>query len=123
MDQDRERLFAGIEKLGTKFDLFASNTSDRLTKIETMFSMFDKAQNNLSNKVENVDKAATEALASTKSAHKRMDDFEGDLTSKPDHDALKARVDKLDKIIFWLGTTVIGAVILAVLGMVIVQSQ
>jgi t-SNARE complex subunit (syntaxin) len=121
MDQERERLFAGIEKLGTKFDMFATNTSDRLTKIETMFSMFDKAQNNLSNKVDNVDKVAAEAIASTKSAHKRIDDMEDDVPSQAAFDALKARTDKHDKIIFWIGTLIVGAVVMAVLGTVIVN--
>lgn len=41
---------------------------------------------------------ADEALASTKSAHKRL--------------------DKLDKIVWWVSTTIIGAVILALLALV-----
>ena len=121
--EEVKRIYDGIEKISSKFDLFAVNTSDRLTRIETMFTMFDKAQNNFSDKLDKVDKVATEALASTKSAHKRLDDSEDDITTRSDHNALKARVDKLDKIIFWLGTTVIGAVILAVLGTVIIQSK
>lgn len=44
------------------------------------------------------DKIANEAMISTRSAHKR--------------------IDKIDKTLFWLATTVIGAVILAVLTLV-----
>jgi cell fate (sporulation/competence/biofilm development) regulator YlbF (YheA/YmcA/DUF963 family) len=117
-NQEANRLYESIEKIGTKFDTFAAVTSERLTKIETMFTMFDKAQNNLSDKMDLVAKEASEALASTKSAHKRLDEHENTIPSKAEHEALRARVDKLDKIIFWLGTTVIGAVIFAVLGLV-----
>ena len=42
---------------------------------------------------------AEEALASTKSAHKRL--------------------DKIDKIIWWVSTTIIGSVILALLALII----
>lgn len=31
------------------------------------------------------------------------------------------RLDKIDKLVFWLGTTVVGAVILAVLSLVIIK--
>lgn len=116
-----ERLYDGIEKLGSKFDLFASNTSDRLTKIETMFTMFDRAQNNFSDKMEDVDKVANEAMASTKAAHKRMDNFEDDVPSQAEFDALKARTDRHDKIIFWISTLIIGAVVMAVLGTVLIN--
>ncbi|WP_346234484.1 hemolysin XhlA family protein [Lysinibacillus telephonicus] len=48
---------------------------------------------------ENAEDIATKALESTKSAHHRL--------------------DKIDKIIWWVSTTVIGAVILALLGLII----
>jgi hypothetical protein len=53
------------------------------TKIDTMTDVKATA--------EAAEKIAIEALQSTKSAHRR--------------------IDKIDKIIFWLGTTVIGALI------------
>ena len=48
----------------------------------------------------NADAKATEALAEVK--------------------ALKSRVDKLDKIVFWAGTTVIGSVILSLMAVIII---
>ncbi len=48
---------------------------------------------------ENAEDIATKAMESTKSAHHRL--------------------DKIDKIIWWVATTIIGAVILALLALVI----
>lgn len=48
---------------------------------------------------ENAEDIASKALESTKSAHHRL--------------------DKIDRIIWWVSTTVIGAVILALLGLII----
>lgn len=50
-------------------------------------------------KADNAQDIADKALESTKSAHHRL--------------------DKIDKIIWWVSTTVIGAVILALLGLII----
>ena len=61
------------------------------TKIDTMTDIQETA-----NQAKEI---AVEALSSTKSAHKR--------------------IDKIDKVIFWLATTVIGAVVTAVLTLVI----
>lgn len=50
-------------------------------------------------KLDETENIANQALESTKSAHKRL--------------------DKIDKVIFWAGTTIIGAVIVALLALVI----
>lgn len=112
---ETQRLYEGIEKLGNKFDLFASTTSERLTKIETMFDLFEKDRNNLSAKMNEVEKDSTEALQSTKAAHKRLDDT----PSKAEFEALKDQVRGHKQIIFWISTLVIGAVVLAVMAQVI----
>lgn len=55
--------------------------------------------NHIRDTVNRAEDKADEALASTKSAHKR--------------------IDKIDKVIWWASTTIIGAVILALLALVI----
>lgn len=78
------------------------NVYERLGSIEAKLdgigevrSMATKAEE----KAELAHSTAEESLASTKSAHKRL--------------------DKMDKIIWWASTTIIGAVILALLAMVL----
>jgi len=64
-----------------------SDIRERVVRVETKIdSMTDVKAT-----AEAAEKIANEALQSTKSAHHR--------------------IDKIDKIIFWLGTTVIGALI------------
>lgn len=102
-----------IEKLSNKFDDF----SNRLTKIETMFTVFDKAQTSLSIKLDDVERIAHEAHASTKSAHKRLDAIDDEMekvAAIPEH---AKRLDKLEKIVYWAGTTVIGGLILGAIGL------
>lgn len=53
----------------------------------------------ITKKLDDVDDLAKRAMDSTKAAHHRL--------------------DKIDKLVAWLGTTVIGAIILAVVGFVI----
>ncbi|GIO42459.1 hemolysin XhlA family protein [Paenibacillus apis] len=66
----------------------------RITRTETnVISMKETLDQAL-----NVNKTAVEALASASSAHKR--------------------IDTIFRIIFWLGTTVVGAIILAVIKLV-----
>jgi hypothetical protein len=64
---------------------------ERVVRVETKIdSMTDVKAT-----AEAAEKIANEALQSTKSAHHR--------------------IDKIDKIIFWIGTTMIGAVILGII--------
>jgi CHASE3 domain sensor protein len=68
--------------------------------------------------VERVKDMATRAKDSTDSAHKRLDEL------KPIKEAnLVKRVENIESTIKWVSTTVIGAVILAVLGLVFVKSK
>lgn len=53
------------------------------------------SMNRLVNKLEQSDDVAREAMQSSKTAHHRL--------------------DKIDKIIFWTGTTIVGAIILAII--------
>ncbi|MEK4351332.1 hemolysin XhlA family protein [Paenibacillus sp. NPDC058367] len=66
-------------------------TLQRLTRVETKL---DGIEDKIDNAI-NAKETAVEALSSAKSAHHRL--------------------DKIDKTIFWLGTTIVGAVILAVI--------
>jgi uncharacterized membrane protein len=61
------------------------------TKIDTL--------KDISKKLDDVETIAKKAMESTKSAHRRL--------------------DKIDKLINWLASTVIGAIILAVIGFII----
>ncbi|MFE6167001.1 hemolysin XhlA family protein [Viridibacillus arvi] len=78
------------------------NIYERLGGIEAKLDGINQIRNLANRADEKADKAddkAEEALQSTKSAHKRL--------------------DKIDKIVWWVGTTIIGAVILALLALVI----
>lgn len=73
-----------------------------ITEIRVTMARLEEKIDNISDAKTTADQAKTianEALASTKSAHRRL--------------------DKIDKIIFWAGTLIIGAVVLAAIGLVI----
>lgn len=114
--QYMDSLTKSIDKLGDKFDDF----SERLTRIEARFESFDRAQNNLSDKLDGVVLIANEAMASTRSAHKRLDAVDDELEpvgSIPEHGK---RLDKLEKLVWWAGTTLILTMI-GVIGYLIKQ--
>ena len=67
---------------------------ERTVRMETKIDQLAKIET----KADDAKTIAKEALESTKSAHKRL--------------------DKVDKIIWWVATTVIGAVIVALLALV-----
>ena len=70
-------------------------TLQRLTRVETKIDSIEEKLDAM------IDAKATasEALISTKSAH--------------------LRIDRLDKLVNWVGTTIIGAVLLAIISLVI----
>lgn len=68
-----------------------SDIRERMVRVETKIDSMTDIQTT----VDATKEVANEAYTSTKSAHKR--------------------IDKIDKIIFWLGTTVVGAVIVGVI--------
>lgn len=142
--QQIQQLNDTLKELGGKFDTFRQDFSDRLTKIETMFTMFEKSQNNLSEKMDEVERTAHDAYTSTRSAHKRLDNLETEidrrftvvnkdigevndaimeltktinnqskniatLTKGSENDG--KRLDKLEKIVYWAGTSVITILI------------
>lgn len=84
----------------------------RLTRVETKLDMMLNARD-----------IAQEALQSTKVAHKRLDSMEKyeEISTKAFDNSLNAhaRLDKIDKWIFWFGTTLIGAIILAAVAFVV----
>jgi cell division protein FtsX len=61
------------------------------TKLDTL--------KDIAKKLDDTEKVADKAMESTKSAHKRL--------------------DKIDKVIGWIGTTVIGGIILAAIGFMV----
>lgn len=73
-----------------------------ITEIRVTMARLEEKIDNISDAKTTADQAksvANEALASTKSAHRRL--------------------DKLDKVVFWAGTTVIGAVMLGLIALLI----
>ncbi|MGE7917960.1 hemolysin XhlA family protein [Viridibacillus sp. NPDC093762] len=72
-----------------------TNILERTVRVETKIDLF----NDVKDVAEEAKDTAYKALESTKSAHKRL--------------------DKIDKIVWWVGTTIIGAVILALVALVI----
>lgn len=75
-------------------DEVQAETLQRMARVETKVD-------GLGEKIDRAitaNETATEALEKAKSAHKRL--------------------DKIDKIIFWMGTTVVGAILLAIIKMV-----
>jgi hypothetical protein len=68
-----------------------SDIRERVVRVETKIDSMTDVQHT----AEVAKETASEALASTRSAHKR--------------------IDKIDKVNFWLGTTIIGAVITGVI--------
>ncbi|WMT39740.1 hemolysin XhlA family protein [Paenibacillus sp. D2_2] len=75
-------------------DAVQAETLQRITRVETKVDGMDEKLD----RAIHANETATEALEKAKSAHKR--------------------IDSIYKIIFWLGTTVVGAIILAVLKLV-----
>jgi hypothetical protein len=73
---------------------------------------------------EDLDKVKETAIAaknSTDSAHIRINTMHESINDVPKIPAIDARVGKLEKIVFWGGTTIIGAVVLA--GMALLLQQ
>jgi len=115
-----------LDKLTDSFDDF----KERLIRIEESVKTVNEVKQDvglMALKLQQVEE-------STKSAHKRLDTMERDFAkeidevkkdtvSKVEHTNLCMRVDKLDKIVFWVSTLIIGAVILAILGLVLVNTK
>jgi uncharacterized coiled-coil DUF342 family protein len=77
----------------------------------------------LQRKVEEVHDTSKEALQSTIAAHKRLDELREieDISKQgmQSADMANQRLDKVDKIIFWVSTTVIGSLILGLITIII----
>ena len=72
-----------------------SDIRERMVRVETKIDTMTEVQTT----ADDAKEIANTALASTKSAHRRL--------------------DKMDKIIFWSATTIIGAVVLALIALLI----
>ncbi len=72
-----------------------SDIRERMVRVETKIDTITDVQST----ADEAEKIANTALASTKSAYRRL--------------------DKMDKIIFWAGTTIIGVVITGLVAMLI----
>lgn len=105
-----------MERLINNFDEFR----ERLTRIEEGI----KPIGDIKKDVDTLKISVSEISASTKSAHKRLDALDKDIDELPtqsDHDSHEKRIGKLEKIVYWVGTTIIGSVILAMLGVVLLN--
>lgn len=76
-----------------------SDIRERVVRVETKIDLMT----NVEDTAKEAKEIAVKALESTKSAHRRL--------------------DKVDKLIFWVGTTVIGAVLLALITSLWVSNQ
>jgi archaellum component FlaC len=86
----------------TQDDLEIQKIAEQLTNVRLdlrELSIKVDVVKDIARKVEEVESIAKKAMESTKSAHRRL--------------------DKIDKLISWLASTVIGAIILAVIGFII----
>ncbi|KZE67001.1 hypothetical protein AWM68_19870 [Fictibacillus phosphorivorans] len=63
----------------------------------------------------NVKEVSAEALQSAKSAHHRLDKIDELRIERID--GYESQLKKIDKIIFWAGTTIIGGVFLGAIGL------
>lgn len=70
-----------------------SDIRERIVRVETKIDGMTDVQDT----ADEAKSIASDALASTKSAHRR--------------------IDKIDKLVFWAGTTIVGAVIVALLAL------
>jgi predicted nucleic acid-binding Zn-ribbon protein len=104
-----------LDRLIASFDDFR----ERLTRIEEGI----KPINDIKRDVDSLKITVSEVMASTKSSHKRIDDVEDEFSAyatKIEHDSHNKRIEKLEKLVYWVGTTIIGAVILAALGVILI---
>lgn len=84
----------------------------------TMTATFDRVKE-VQSDMEKVKEKSTKALDSTNSAHKRLDTLEKEMKPLTDSNMVD-RINKIEANFRWVVTTVIGAVILAVLGFILV---
>lgn len=120
MEHLLNKLNATVEKILEKVDAQGTKIAELSVKVD----MYRDVQTEHSRKLETVDKTAIEAMQSTKAAHKRMDTLEEiveDAPTKVEHANHDYRIEKLEKIVYWVGTLIIGTVILSVLGLVLVK--
>jgi hypothetical protein len=113
-----------LDKLTDSFDDF----KERLIRIEESVKTVNEVKQDvglMAIKLQQVEE-------STKSAHKRLDTIERDVAkeldeikketvSKVEHAAMEKRVQGLERIVFWVSTLIIGAVILTVLSLIFVK--
>lgn len=74
-----------------KTEQILSEIRERVVRVETKIDVMTDVQDT----ADEAKEIANKALESTKSAHRRL--------------------DKVDKLIFWAGTTIVGAVVIALL--------
>lgn len=113
-----------LDKLTDSFDDF----KERLIRIEESVKTVNEVKQDvglMALKVQAVEESA-------KSAHKRLDTLEKDFSkkieeieketvTKVEHAAMEKRVQGLERIVFWVSTLIIGAVILTVLSLIFVK--
>lgn len=117
LEQLLNKLNDTMERMIIKID----DQSKKLTEIEVKVDFYRETQNEHARKLEAVDKIATEAMSSTKSAHKRLDVYDTEINKVSEINDHGRRLDKLEKIVFWVSTTIIGAVILGLMGLFITK--
>lgn len=110
-----------IDRLLAGFDDFR----ERLARIEEGI----KPITDIKKDVDQVKITISEIGASAKSAHKRLDDFDEEMkeipktyASKTEHETHDKRIAKLEKIAYWVATSIIGAVILSIMSVVLINS-
>jgi hypothetical protein len=104
-----------MEKVVDKLD----DQSVKIGELNTKVDLYRETQNQQTIKLEVTEKMATEAMASTKAAHKRLDDL--NVPSKVEHETHDKRIGNLEKLVYWVGTLIIGSVILSMLGLVLIK--
>jgi FtsZ-binding cell division protein ZapB len=102
-----------LDKLTESFDDF----KERLIRIEENV----RDVKNVKVDVEELKIQQASLKSKADSAHKRIDTLADSSVAKGEHEDHDKRLTKLEKIVYWIGTTIIGAVLLAVLGVVLIK--
>jgi t-SNARE complex subunit (syntaxin) len=113
LSESQEQFTKVLDKLVDSFDDF----KERLIRIEENV----KDVKNVKSDVEDLKIKQAALKSKTDSAHKRIDTIDEEMTTQTEHTNHDKRIAKLEKIVYWVGTTIIGAVLLAVLAVVIIK--
>lgn len=117
-----ERLLEKLNETTTTILREVTDQGKEIKGLSAKMEVYSKRQDEFSSDLKEVTQTARDAFNSTKSAHNRLNSIEEDLEELPTKSDFKShseRIAKLERVVFWAATLVVGAVIIGVINLLI----